>query len=68
MKEYLQEMTDLAIKYDMIIADSFTLANYNHDLKYGPKLYWDTDNQCYAFVKSDRTVVYPTFYYSRDPS
>jgi len=57
MEEYLKEMTEIALKYDTIIAEPLNAAEHDFDSSYGcPKIYWDTENNKYVFMMPDRTI------------
>ncbi len=53
-KMFLQEMTDLALKYDIIIEEPL-VAKSTYEFHYSPvhKLYWDVDKREYVLYNED---------------
>jgi hypothetical protein len=55
IKVYLDEMTNLAHKFNMVVAEPLEADTY--EPKYGPKLYWDTEVGAYVMKLPDGRVV-----------
>jgi hypothetical protein len=58
-REFLKEMTDLALKYDVIIAENLCMKDYTYDPEFGYKLYWDNDSQEYVAARPDGSIMRP---------
>lgn len=56
MKEYLDKMTELALEYDIIIAQPLQAAEVDYDPQYGSKLFWDVENNKYVAKMPDGTI------------
>lgn len=59
LKEYLSEMTAIALKYDLIIAQPVEAIPPSYDTFYGPMLCWDQKYKCYILY-DDGHKIYPS--------
>ncbi len=56
MQIFLQEMTELALVHDIIIAEPLEAAPHTYDPQYGPKLYWDVKTNEYVWYTNEGII------------
>ena len=59
VRQYLREMTKLALQHDLIIAEPLEIEELTYNPNYGPKLFWDCKDSCYVLVLPDGLIVRP---------
>lgn len=58
--DYLKEMTQIALKYDIIVAEDLASYPFTYESSIAlPKLYWDNDSKEYVWLTLDK-IVRPT--------
>jgi len=57
LRKCLDQMTSAALEFDMIFAQSIEAAKFDYEPKHGPKLYWNSQTQCYVVKLPDGTEI-----------